>query len=106
VINAAGVVRCTYDASNIGDTYLSDITLTDDAGTPGDSSDDVTVTSADCLGLAGPLAPGGMVQRTLTPGLGDEPSGEPQQGGDQDVGDRSRRTGAFVSNRYSPDPQH
>jgi len=29
--------------TNIGDTHLSDITITDDAGTPGDTSDDVTL---------------------------------------------------------------
>jgi len=66
VISAAAGVLYTYDVTNIGDTHLSDITITDDAGTPGDASDDVTLTSADCPGLAGPLAPNGMVQCTLT----------------------------------------
>jgi len=66
VISAAGGVLYTYDVTNTGDTHLSDITITDDAGTPGDLSDDVTLTSADCPGLAGPLAPLGMVQCTLT----------------------------------------
>jgi uncharacterized repeat protein (TIGR01451 family) len=46
-----------YVITNIGDTYLSDIVITDDNGTPDNTSDDITLTSVECADLAGPLAP-------------------------------------------------
>ncbi len=60
-----GTVTFTFDVINTGGTYLTGMTITDDAGTPGDTSDDVTLTSAECAGLAGPLAPGATVTCTL-----------------------------------------
>jgi len=61
-----GTVLYTFDITNTGGTFLSDITITDDAGTPADLADDITLTAADCAGLAGPLAPLGTVQCTLS----------------------------------------
>ena len=63
-INAPGPVTYTYEIRNIGGTHLSDIVITDDAGTPGDALDDVTLTAAQCPLLAGPLAPAGAVTCT------------------------------------------
>ena len=63
-INTPGLVTFHYEVTNTGNTHLSDITVTDDAGTPNDSSDDITLTSAACAGLAGPLAPGEKVTCT------------------------------------------
>ena len=51
------IVTYHYVVTNTGDTYLSDFTITDDNGTPGDIADDITLTSAECPDLAGPLAP-------------------------------------------------
>jgi len=61
LINSPGDVTYQYVVTNIGNTYLTDITITDDAGTPGDISDDVLITGAECAGLAGPLEPQGFV---------------------------------------------
>ena len=71
-ITEAGIVTFTYVVANTGDTYLSDITITDDAGTPADTSDDVLVTSAECAGLAGPLAPGDSVTCTAAIQVNDD----------------------------------
>ena len=60
-IETPGLVLFTYMVKNTGGTYLTDITISDDAGTAADESDDVTVTSAECIGLAGPIAPGDSV---------------------------------------------
>jgi hypothetical protein len=49
--------------TNTGDTHLSNIRIVDDRGTVG-AGDDVIITSAQCPGLAGPLAPGGRVTCT------------------------------------------
>jgi len=46
------IVTYTYQITNTGDTTLTDVTVVDDNGTPGDGSDDVTV----CTGII--LAPG------------------------------------------------
>jgi uncharacterized repeat protein (TIGR01451 family) len=58
------LVAYRFLVTNSGDTYLSDLTITDDNGTPDDASDDVTLTSVECAGLAGPLAPDGTVNCT------------------------------------------
>lgn len=50
-----------YNVTNTGDTYLSDIEVTDDNGTLGDSSDDFVVGT-----IAGPLAPGASSTLTAT----------------------------------------
>ena len=42
-------VTWAYAFSNIGTVTLSDVTITDDNGTPGDTSDDVTVCTIDSL---------------------------------------------------------
>jgi len=55
-LTAAGDVVYTYLVTNTGNTFLSDLVVTDDAGTPTDTSDDVTVTSC-TPALAGPFAP-------------------------------------------------
>jgi hypothetical protein len=55
-INAAGDVVYTYVVTNTGNTFLSNLVITDDAGTPADTSDDVAVTSC-TPALAGPFAP-------------------------------------------------
>jgi hypothetical protein len=52
------LVTYHYLVTNSGDTLLDDLTITDDHGTPDDTGDDVTLTSAECTSLAGPLAPG------------------------------------------------
>jgi uncharacterized repeat protein (TIGR01451 family) len=54
---APSLVTYHYVITNIGDTYLSDIIITDDNGTPSNTSDDITLTSVECAELAGPLAP-------------------------------------------------
>ncbi len=59
-------VTFTYLVQNTGGTYLTDMTITDDAGTPADATDDVTLASAECADLAGPLAPSGTVTCTTT----------------------------------------
>jgi len=64
IIGAPGNVLYTFDVTNTGDTFLSNLTITDDAGTPANAAE--TLTSADCPGLAGPLAPMGTVQCTLS----------------------------------------
>jgi len=55
----------TYVVTNTGNTFLSDLVVTDDAGTPGDPADDVTVTSC-TPALAGPFAPGASTTCTAT----------------------------------------
>gem|GEM_PF-3369514 len=65
VINQDGTVTFTYLVENTGGTYLTDITITDDAGTASDTADDETLTSAQCADLAGPLAPTDTVSCTL-----------------------------------------
>ncbi len=65
VINEAGLVPFTYTVTNTGGTYLTEATITDDAGTPADPSDDVTLTSTECADLAGPIAPGDSVTCTV-----------------------------------------
>jgi len=57
-------VTFTYVLTNTGNTYLTDLTITDDHGTPSNSGDDVTITSVECPALAGPLAPNGSVTCT------------------------------------------
>ena len=52
-INSGDDVVYHYTVTNTGDTYLSDIVITDDNGTPNDTSDDFTACT-----IAGPLAPG------------------------------------------------
>ncbi len=56
-----GDVLFTYNVANTGHTYLSDIEVTDDNGTPGDSGDDFVVGT-----IAGPLAPGASSTLTAT----------------------------------------
>ncbi len=51
-INSGDDVVYHYAVTNTGDTYLSNIVITDDNGTPGDANDDFTVCT-----IAGPLAP-------------------------------------------------
>jgi hypothetical protein len=58
------LVTFDYLVTNTGDTYLSDLTITDDRGTPADTGDDEVLTKADCPGLEGPLAPGESVDCT------------------------------------------
>ncbi len=65
VMNSDGTVTFTFAIINDGGTYLSDIEIVDNAGTPADPSDDVTLTSADCADLEGPLAPGDAISCTL-----------------------------------------
>ena len=52
-INSGDDVVYHYTVTNTGDTYLSDIVVTDDNGTPNDANDDFTVCT-----INGPLAPG------------------------------------------------
>ncbi|MGB6042205.1 MAG: SdrD B-like domain-containing protein, partial [Pirellulales bacterium] len=52
LIDGAEDVVYTYTVTNTGTTFLSDIDVIDDAGTPGDTSDDIFVGTID-----GPLAP-------------------------------------------------
>jgi len=59
------LVLFTFTVQNTGTTYLSDILITDDAGTPNDPSDDIPLDASVCADLAGPLAPGGIVTCTL-----------------------------------------
>ncbi|MDH7486775.1 MAG: SdrD B-like domain-containing protein [Anaerolineae bacterium] len=54
-------VQYTYIVTNTGDTYLSNIVITDDNGTPGVPGDDFQV----CV-IAGPLAPGASASCTHT----------------------------------------
>lgn len=49
VIPAGDSVNWKYRVSNVGNVPLSDITVTDDMGTPNDGSDDVTVCTVDNL---------------------------------------------------------
>lgn len=63
-ITQPDLVTFSYEVTNTGNTHLTDMTITDDAGTPDDASDDVTLTSAACADLAGPLAPAGTVTCT------------------------------------------
>ena len=56
---------CIRDRTNTGNTFLRDIVITDDAGTPADTTDDVDVTSC-TPDLAGPVAPGDSVSCTAT----------------------------------------
>ena len=66
-INAAGDVEYTYVVTNTGNTFLSDIQLSDDAGTPADTSDDLSTADFSCTpDLAGPVAPGASVTCTAT----------------------------------------
>lgn len=60
-ISQPALVTFNYEVTNTGSTHLTDITITDDAGTPDDASDDVTLTSAECADLAGPFAPSDVV---------------------------------------------
>ncbi len=61
VITVPSDVLYTYVIANDGETYLTDITITDDAGTPDDTADDVTINAEQCAELAGPLAPNASV---------------------------------------------
>jgi len=65
-INGPTLVNYTFTITNSGDSHLSDIVILDDAGTPADLSDDVTVDATSCAGLAGPLPPGGQVQCAIS----------------------------------------
>ena len=60
-------VTYTYLISNTGGTYLTNIVITDDMGTPTNTGDDTVLTSAStgCSGLAGPLAPNASTTCTL-----------------------------------------
>lgn len=58
------LVLYTYVVTSIGQTYLEDIVIVDDRGTPGLPADDVTITAAQCAALAGPLAPNGSLTCT------------------------------------------
>ena len=60
-IPQVGLVTYQYTVKNEGDTYLSDITIVDDHGTPSTPGDDITINATECAGLAGPLAPQGTV---------------------------------------------
>ncbi len=66
------MVQYTYLVTNIGDTYLSAITIADDNGTPGLTSDDFTLTATECAGLAGPLAPDDTVTCTYSKWVADD----------------------------------
>ncbi len=56
-----GNVVYTYKVTNKGDTYLSNIPVRDDKGTPGNTADDITVCT-----ITGPLAPNGTQTCTTT----------------------------------------
>ena len=56
-----GPVLYTYVVTNTGDTYLTNIPVKDDNGTPGVPGDDITVCT-----IAGPLAPGASATCTTT----------------------------------------
>ncbi|HHB90867.1 MAG TPA: hypothetical protein ENK60_06120, partial [Anaerolineae bacterium] len=60
-IEGAQQVTFKYTYTNTGETYLSNIVVTDDNGTPGDTSDDFTVCT-----ISGPLAPGASGTCTAT----------------------------------------
>ena len=60
-----GDVVYTYVVTNTGNTYLSNIFVEDDAGTPAVPADDVTVTSC-TPALAGQFAPGDSTTCTAT----------------------------------------
>ncbi len=66
VVSGPGVVPFIYTATNTGGTFLTDLTITDNAGTPGDASDDAVITAVECAGLAGPIAPGESVTCELS----------------------------------------
>lgn len=59
-----GSVTYTYHITNTGSTYLTSIVITDDMGTVA-TGDDTVLTSTQCAGLAGPLAPGAGVTCTM-----------------------------------------
>jgi hypothetical protein len=54
-------VLYTYVVTNTGNTYLTNIVVKDDNGTPGNTSDDIVVCT-----IAGPLAPGASATCTTT----------------------------------------
>ena len=60
-INSGNDVVYHYTVTNTGDTYLSNIVVEDDNGTPSDASDDFTVCT-----IAGPLAPNASQSCTHT----------------------------------------
>ena len=61
-VSLGNPVTWTYIIQNTGNVPLTNIVATDDNGTPGSTSDDWTLTNADCdASLAGPLVPGGMI---------------------------------------------
>ena len=73
LISSDEEVTFTFTVTNTGGTHLSDIQIVDDAGTPSDTTDDVTLTSAECAELAGPLAPGESIECTLTLSVTESP---------------------------------
>ena len=60
-LSGGGPVLYTYVVTNTGDTYLTNILVKDDNGTPGVPGDDITVCT-----IAGPLAPGASATCTTT----------------------------------------
>ena len=65
-INGPSPVSFTFTVTNSGDSHLSGIIIVDDAGTPADTSDDITVDSTSCPDLGNLLPPGGQVQCAIT----------------------------------------
>jgi len=65
-INGPSPVSFTFTVTNSGDSHLSGIIIVDDAGTPADNSDDITVDSTSCPDLGNLLPPGGQVQCAIT----------------------------------------
>jgi|GEM_PF-3659371 len=68
-IDSGDLVLYTLIVRNSGNVLLAGLEITDDNGTPDDSSDDLRFTEGNCPGLAAPLPPaqqGGIVQCTFT----------------------------------------
>jgi len=66
---AGDPVTYTMQVENSGNILLASLVITDDNGTPNDSSDDVLITQNECPALAGPLSPapfGGVATCTFT----------------------------------------